>query len=309
MPLRYADARSVAQAINQAFRRGRARPRRAGRRPSSATAAIATATRATWSPRRAHRGRGLGPRLRRAADQLHHRLRVPAEHPQDRADRRTSSTSRTSPSSPRRTSFRSARATPNPSPQALNNLFAAEGEGRRGLRIVGDPVSNTLIVRAEDEDYAQVLALAEALQQEAGEGGLLVRVITLKDASAVRIGTPSRRLPRQGRSGRTSRSRCRWTHRQHARHRVHRVAVRGDPGHRRAARRALAPGSGQGIFIIELEHISPDEVKSIIETIGLHQPQREDSASRIVTEPIRVSVLEGRPAVIVSPTRPIATRW
>jgi hypothetical protein len=27
--------------------------------------------------------------------------------------------------------------------QALNNLFAAEGEGRRGLRIVGDPVSNT----------------------------------------------------------------------------------------------------------------------------------------------------------------------
>jgi type II secretory pathway component GspD/PulD (secretin) len=87
LPLRYADARSVARAINEAFEgqieRGRRnddsqRNRGNDERPPR-----------RQRPVRARRVGGVGPRLRRGADQLGDRLRLAAEHPQDRADHRT----------------------------------------------------------------------------------------------------------------------------------------------------------------------------------------------------------------------------
>ena len=62
---------------------------------------------------------------------------------------------------------------------------------------------------------------------------------------------------------------------------------------------ALAPAAGQGIFIIELEHVDPDESKRVIEAIGLHREPRDDSVSRLVSEPITITPLEGRNAVMV----------
>jgi type II secretion system protein D len=61
----------------------------------------------------------------------------------------------------------------------------------------------------------------------------------------------------------------------------------------------LNAAAGKGIFIIELEHVSPDAARGVVETIGLDKPPREDSSSRLVTEPIQVAPLAGRNALIV----------
>ena len=46
-------------------------------------------------------------------------------------------------------------------------------------------------------------------------------------------------------------------------------------------------------------YLAPDAAKNIIETIGLNRTPRRDSGARIVTEPVSVSVLPGRQAIVV----------
>jgi type II secretion system protein D len=58
-------------------------------------------------------------------------------------------------------------------------------------------------------------------------------------------------------------------------------------------------GAGQMIFIIDLQHVPPETAKGIIESIGLDKPQPADSVSRIVSEPIKISLLPGRNAVVI----------
>lgn len=57
--------------------------------------------------------------------------------------------------------------------------------------------------------------------------------------------------------------------------------------------------SGQAIFIIDLQNVPPETAKGIIESIGLDKPQPADSVSRIVGEPIKISLLPGRNAVVI----------
>ena len=59
--------------------------------------------------------------------------------------------------------------------------------GGMALRIVGDRGSNAIIVRADDDEFLQIFALAEALQQTAHTNGLSVRVLPLSDAPAARV--------------------------------------------------------------------------------------------------------------------------
>ncbi|TVQ54711.1 MAG: hypothetical protein EA377_04940, partial [Phycisphaerales bacterium] len=186
--------------------------------------------------------------------------------------------------------------------QSLRRLYEPSGGDRRGrdtLRIVADAGSNSVIVRATDEEFQQLSALAEALNQEAGEQGVSVRVLRLDAAPAARVA-----------------SAIRDAFSEKARQTSQPLSIQVDSagnaliiastgGLFREIEEtveqldALVPGGGQGIFIIELEHISPDEAKNVVETIGLHQPQREDSVARLVSEPIRISTLRGRNAVIV----------
>ena len=93
--------------------------------------------------------------------------------------------------------------------QSLNTLYEQDGgsRGPKALRIVGDKSSNTIIVRAEEEEFAQIRALAEALQQEASDKGLAVHVLKLQAAPPAGWLRLSNRLikPRQARTI----SRCR----------------------------------------------------------------------------------------------------
>ncbi len=184
--------------------------------------------------------------------------------------------------------------------ESLNRLYAQEGSdrGRRALRIVGDKGSNTLIVRAEDEDFRQITTLADALQQEAASGGLAVHVLRLQTAPARRvqeaiIAAYAAKAEQANQplsievdaAGNSLIIACTLGLFQDIRETVDQLD-------------ALAPAAGQGIFIIELENIAPQEAQRVIETMGLHRPA-DDSVSKLVTEPIRISILEGRNAVIV----------
>ncbi len=74
--------------------------------------------------------------------------------------------------------------------ESLRQLYEQSGggeSGQRRLAIVGDQSARTIIVRAEAEEFRQIEALARALQQEAGEQGLSVHVIKVTSAPARRI--------------------------------------------------------------------------------------------------------------------------
>ncbi|MFO0874387.1 MAG: secretin N-terminal domain-containing protein [Phycisphaerales bacterium] len=176
---------------------------------------------------------------------------------------------------------------------------AGVGRGSRGLRIAGDVSTNTLLVRASDEEFAQVEALASALQQQADAQGLSVKIIPLKSAPAARLASSLRdafaakakqqNLPLSIAVDAASNSLV--------------VASTGPIFEEIRATveqmDRLAPAAGQAIFVIDLQNISPDAAKNVIETIGLDKPQPENSISRIVTEPVKVSVMPGRQAIVV----------
>ena len=193
---------------------------------------------------------------------------------------------------------------PNQLAQSLLAMYsatpgAASGGGRRSVRIVGDATSNTIIVRAEQEDFAQIKALAEALQQEATSQGLTVHVIPVKSIPAARVATSITQ------AFTATASQLKQP-----------LSIQVDPTGNNlvvactgsliesikstvAQLDAMAPAGGQSIFIIELENIEPDEAKRIIETIGLDKPQPPDAATRLLAEPIKVGVLPGRKALII----------
>jgi len=171
--------------------------------------------------------------------------------------------------------------------------------GRRSVRIIGDTTSNTIIVRAEEDDFAQIRALAEALQQEASTQGLSVHVIKVNSMPAARVATSIS----QAYQATATQLKQPFSIQVDAQGNNLIVACTGsliEPIRKTVEELdAMAPGTGQGIFIIELEKISPDDAKRIIETIGLDKPQPAESSTRLLVEPIKVSVMPGRNALLV----------
>ncbi|MHC4989962.1 MAG: secretin N-terminal domain-containing protein, partial [Planctomycetota bacterium] len=174
-----------------------------------------------------------------------------------------------------------------------------DGRGGRSLRIVGDQSSNTIIVRAEEEEFRQIQTLAQALQQQSSEQGLGIHVVHLTSAPARRV---AEAIAGAFEAKATQANQP--------------LSIEVDvPGNslviastaalveeiRRTVEQLdqLAPAAGQSIFIIELEHISPEAAQRVIETIGLDKEQRDDSVSRLVSEPITVSTLDGRNALVI----------
>ena len=59
--------------------------------------------------------------------------------------------------------------------------------GPRSTLVIGDDQSSALIVRADDESYAQVAALAQALQAQGQAGRIQPHVVRLQHVSALRL--------------------------------------------------------------------------------------------------------------------------
>ncbi|MHC4910499.1 MAG: secretin N-terminal domain-containing protein, partial [Planctomycetota bacterium] len=184
---------------------------------------------------------------------------------------------------------------------SVEQLYRASGQegARRTVRIVADPASGALIVRADEVEFEQIRTLAIALQQEATTRGLGVQVLRLESTPATRVAE----AVRQAYATRAEQAGLALSIEVDAA--TNSLVVASTPelfeeiaGTVRQLD-GLLPAAGQGIFIIELEHVSPEAAKGVIETIGLHERQPDDSVSRLVAEPITVSVLQGRNALIV----------
>ncbi len=187
--------------------------------------------------------------------------------------------------------------------RTLATLYERSESGRRGgrtgLRIVGDAASGTVVVRAPEEEFLQIRALAEALQDEASQQGLSVHVVQLRSAPAARVAAAIRGAF-EAKAKETGQALAVEVDRQ-SNSLI--VACTGPLLSEVQATVAqldrLAPAAGQSIFIIELEHVSPEAASRVIETIGLNRPRDDDSAASLVTEPITVTPLQGRNAVVV----------
>ena len=185
--------------------------------------------------------------------------------------------------------------------RAIERVYGpSRNSGRdRGVRIVGDTTSNAIIVRATDEDFAQILAIAEALEQQAAADGLAVHLLPLTKASAVRVagalrGAFAERARQSGvplsiqvdsvSNGLVIASTGPLFEE------IKTLALQLD---------AMAPAKDKGIFIIELKNLAPEDAKKIVESIGLDKAQPLDSSSRVVSEPIRVAAVPGRAALVI----------
>ncbi|MCH8006763.1 MAG: hypothetical protein IH888_11125, partial [Planctomycetes bacterium] len=301
IPLTFADARSVAEAINQAFSGELDRRRRGTQR----------------EPRRQPTGAGDGDRreeypavlveaeewVRASAERLTNSLIVSASRKNIKkieqivAQLDVADYAKLPP--PRLIPVRAG--SPQQLAESLRQLYeqSAGDRGRVGLRIVGDRASNTIIVRASADEFTQIRTLAEALQSEASTQGLSVHVIQLSSAPAARVADAiSEAFAAKARQGNQAFA-IQFDRAGNTLIIASTAALFAEVRETVAQLDQLAPAAGQSIFIIELQHISPDAATRVIETIGLDRPQRDDSVSRLVTEPITVAPLAGRNAVIV----------
>lgn len=182
--------------------------------------------------------------------------------------------------------------------QSLRSMYLPEGERSVTLRIVGDRAANAVIVRADDDEFMQILALATALQQEADDQGLSVRVVRLESAPATRVAESIRGAF----AAKATRERVPFSVEVDAVGNALVVASTG-PFFAEVERTVremdrLSPSSSQGIFLIELENVPADVAERTVRRIGLDRPSR-DASSRLVVEPIKLSRIEGRNALLV----------
>jgi len=186
----------------------------------------------------------------------------------------------------------------------LQSMYADESgrsgarrSGRKSVVISADAASNTVIVRAEEEEFSQIEALARAIEQTSRKEGMTVRVLSLARASAPRVAEA-----------------IRDTFAATARTLDEPLAIEVDSVANSlivasSARLyeqivqvveeldRLGPGGGQQIFVVPIENVAPEEMKRILESLDLDK--RREGATGILGEPLQVAVLPGRRALAI----------
>ena len=181
---------------------------------------------------------------------------------------------------------------------SLRSMYLTEGERNPNLRIVGDRSANAVIVRADEAEFMQILTLARALQQEASQQGLSVRVLRLESAPASRVAESIEAAF----AAKAGRERVPFSIEVDTLGNALVVASTGpffdeiEQTVREMDR--LSPPAGQGIFLIELENVPASVVERTVRRLGLDRPAA-DASTRLVSEPIKISAVRGRNAVLV----------
>lgn len=304
--LTHADARSVAAAINEAFGGRSARSNsRGGRNNNRGNGGEGEGDGENGDGRRGNReapAQVVGPEewVRASAEPLTNSLIVSAARQNltrieaivaelDRPDTERLPAPRLIP-------------TPGGDPEriadALNAMYADDEAARATLRIVGDPASGTVIVRADDAAFEQIADVADSLLAASGDADVEVAVIRPRSAAVRRIADA-----------------IRSAYEAKAARRGADLSIDVDPasgaivvgaptelmGQIRATideLDALAPAAGQGVMIIDLEHVDAAAVEETIRQIGLDRPAGDDGG-RVVSEPVRVAPMAGRNAVLI----------
>ncbi|HZW10966.1 MAG TPA: secretin N-terminal domain-containing protein [Phycisphaerales bacterium] len=196
--------------------------------------------------------------------------------------------------------------------QALTQMFSAQGGGRSGprsARIFGDDVSNTLVVRAEEDDLVQIWSLARALQ-ERGEQSVAPRILRVQHVPAARIrqlvdtafAPVAQKLdePFAVDVDRASNSLIVSTspgiYEQVAEF-VAQLDVSDAPAQPAPAQPGADAGApAPGLLIVEIQHNDPAAIRTMLEQMGLTQATPDDRFG-LVSEPVTLVDIPGRAAL------------
>jgi len=188
-----------------------------------------------------------------------------------------------------------------------------ESPGQHEFKVRLDAARRLLVVSGTEEEHAKVKHLLAMLEQS-GEGESIVRTFALENARSVEAVEVLRGTLDLDKRGKTSGM-------------VLQDPTGGDPVAVSArivadARSnalivtapersmqvlaamiadidALSPPGEQGVFIIELSNIPPKEAQRVVQAMRLDKKSKDGTMSRVLSEPMTITPLEGRNAVMV----------
>lgn len=192
----------------------------------------------------------------------------------------------------------------------IRDLFLNQKErvgGPRSVLILGDDQAGALIVRAADDQFAQIKTLADTLQEQGDIGRAAPHVIRLKNVAAGRLrqtllATFAEIARGQGETlaieaDRTSNAiviACS----QRILDQIKPVIEELDKGDANAGVQSAAPGLGQVVVIADVKNNSPEQIRQQLEAMGLTRPQPQDRPG-LVSEPITISLMTSRSALAI----------
>jgi len=202
--------------------------------------------------------------------------------------------------------------------QSLRQLFEAEGTprgrggSRRGIAIIGDPRSNSIIVRASDEEFAQIQTLARSLQEQGDDARTTARVLPVYRQPAARLAqtiqatfaaaaqrdgeTLAVEVDRQSNALIIASTKRLYDEITSVVREIDGPAPEADDDEG-----ALAPLRGlpgQDLAIIDLTNISPDQAIALLAELGVTRPQDLDRPG-LVSEQVTAVALDTRRAIAI----------
>jgi type II secretion system protein D len=192
----------------------------------------------------------------------------------------------------------------------IRNLYLngeSRSQGPRSVLIIGDDSASALIVRADDERFAQIKALAETLQQQGEIGRVAPHVIRLRYIAAGRLrqtllATFSQTVKSMGETiaievDRQSNSlvvACS----PRALEEINKIIAELDVAGNGAASTSASPLLAHNVLIVDIKNNAPEAIRTALEDMGVTRVQPEN-ATGIVTEPVTLSVMTSRRALAV----------
>jgi len=183
--------------------------------------------------------------------------------------------------------------------------------GPRSVLVIGDDLSGALIVRADDEQFAQIKALAETLEQQGEIGRIAPHVVRLRNVAAGRLrqtllATFSETAKGQGETLAIEVDRgsnalviaCSprlLAEIQKVIDELDGAAIGGAPGPDDANTLAAI---GQSVTIVDVVNNSPQDIRKVLEEMGLTRPQAADRPG-VVSEAVTISTLTTRRALAI----------
>lgn len=197
--------------------------------------------------------------------------------------------------------------------QAFLNQSSRSGSPREVV-VIGDDASNTLIIRADDEQFEQILALTNALVEQVGDAEASPRVLRLEHVPAVRLRdtlistfaplAQQRSEPLAITVDRNSNalivSSSDELHQQ-----IAQLATELDTGPMGAELDDAASGMstlGQTVLIVDVDHHAPGAIVQMLNIFGVTTAQPADRPG-LVSEPVKLVQLSTRRGLAIMGTQ------
>ncbi len=181
--------------------------------------------------------------------------------------------------------------------------------GPRAVAILGDDAAGALIVRADESQLAQIKALAESLTQSGENARLMPQVVRLKNVPAARLRATllATFQPMAQQMGETIAVEVdRGTNSlvvaasPRIFEQIAKVIAELDDRGLGALQNTQDGASiiGQSVTVIDVTNNDPDQIKKTLEDMGLSKPQPADRPG-VVAEPVTIVTLSSRRAIAV----------